>query len=359
MDYDHSATGIQGLDASKSHLASGCPITDADRQAVRERRQAMLANGYSPLRVHTPWSLSVAPNNRGKQPVGKAWTEGHSLKRLMRVTPLSANTGVVLGALVALDLDPNKRATAAEQLQFSLDILRFLHGIRPELRTAPLRLRSPGSVLALLHADRPMTKIVVAGERGKVELLAEGQQCLVHGWHPLSYAGTLVKWEWINDRSPWTVPVGELPVVSAADLTTLMDRIRASGVLGAPVARGATTTTIVGRRGRASAYPATERLNELFRQHNGFVRPAVRELITEVGKAGEGRHDAVVAVCGRLVHQDWPYQEAVDWLTPLVNEHFQDGDWTEEIERALSHALGKEKARLSKVKSIVWRNSNI
>jgi hypothetical protein len=66
----------------------------------------------------------------------------------------------------------------------------------------------------------------------------------------------------------------------------------------------------------------------------------------------------LIAVCGRLVYQDWPHQHAIDWLTPIVNEHFHDGDWTCEIERALSHARGREKSRLSKVKTVVWSNSN-
>jgi hypothetical protein len=347
---------------SQPLLDTGCPITGADLQAVREIRQAMLANGHRPLAAHSPWSLSVAPNNRGKQPVGKEWQLGHSVKRLGKVTPISANTGLLLGgpdALVALDIDPNKKATAAEQWDYSVDILRLLHSIRPELRTAPLRLRSPGSALLLARADRPMTKVVVAGERGKIELLGEGQHFVCHGWHPRSLGGSPVLWEWYRDRAPWTVPVDELPTIPAEELAALMDRIGGSGVLGPPVARVANTTAVVGRRGRAAAYPATGRLNELLVHHNDLVKPAVRELVEEVGKAGEGRHDAIVAVAGRLAYQDWPHQHAVDWLTPIVNEHFQDGDWTEEIERALAHAQGREKARLAKVKTVVWRNSNV
>jgi hypothetical protein len=371
--YGVTATETQDLNPGilVQGLGEACPITPADLQAVRARRMAMKANSYDPLAAHTPWSPFVEPENRGKQPltevidgVKKSWRDGHSEKRLRRVTPISANTGLILGgasALVALDIDPNKKVPAAEQQQFSLAMLRLLFEIRPELRAAPLRLRCPGSALFLLRADRVMTKIKVAGERGAVELLGEGQQFLVDGWHLLSLlAGLPIKWEWYRDRAPWSVPVAELPVLPAEALAAMMDRIRASGLLGPPVARPTTTTPIIAGRGRLGAkFPATERLNELFRQHAGLVKPAVRELIEEVGKAGEGRHDALVAICGRIVFQGWPHQQAVDWLVPIVNEHFQDGDWTDEVERALNHARNRTNAQLAKEKSIVWSNSNV
>jgi hypothetical protein len=283
VDSNASSATPQALD-TKPLLDADCPITVANLQAVRELRQAMLDKGYPPLAVHPPWSPFVGPQGRGKQPLTEvingekqSWRRGHSLDRLTRVTRFSANTGLLLGgtaALVALDIDPSKKSPAAEQQHFTLDLLRLLLSdwLRSQLRIALLRLRAPGSALLLLRADRSMTKTVVAGERGKVELLGEGQQFVCHGWHPLSLGGPPVCWTWHNDRSPRTVPVAELPVVSVEDLTALMNRIGASGIFGPPVVRAVNTTTVV-RRGRASAYPATSRLDELFRQHNSLVNP--------------------------------------------------------------------------------------
>jgi hypothetical protein len=119
----------------------------------------------------------------------------------------------------------------------------------------------------------------------------------------------------------------------------LIRRIRAQPQVCDPLASGArrtTTTIVVAGRRRMSPYPATDRLSELLKQHNELVIPAVKELIEEVGKAGHGRHDALVVIAGRLVQLRWPYQQAVDWLTPTINESFNDGDWSCEIEAALN-----------------------
>jgi hypothetical protein len=127
----------------------------------------------------------------------------------------------------------------------------------------------------------------------------------------------------------------------------------------APVARATTTTTIVGRR-RPAAYSATGRLNELIAEHDGLVKPAVRKLIEEIGAAGCDRHNSIVAACGRLIQLRWPEKQALEFLAPLVNQHFQDGDWTGEVERATEHARRRENERLGKIKSIVWEhNANV
>ena len=348
-------------------LVDGCPITPADRDEVRCKRQAMSAGGYVPLAVHTPWSRACPHEAAGKMPVTevvdgerRSWTRGHSPKRLLDVTALSANTGTRLGGAhspIALDLDPAKSASPAEQSAYTTDVLCLLRAdpAWQQLRKAPMRLREPASLLLLLRANEPITKLRCEGERGAVELLGEGQQCLVDGWHPRSLAGAPVRWTWRRGRAPWTVPVADLPVIPAMVLTMLMERIKASGVLGAP--RSRRTTAPASRPGcaRATAYSATERLRALFDKHDDLVRPAVRELIAQIGEEGAGRHDAIVAICGRIVLQRWADQQALDFLLPLINESFGDGDWTREIEAAMAHARRRDNERLGKLRSATWR----
>ena len=134
----------------------------------------------------------------------------------------------------------------------------------------------------MARADRSMSKFKAAGMRSAVEMLCHGQQCAVDGVHPSSTPAQPRHWNWLRG-APWSVPAADLPVIPADGIEALMmHRIGASGVLGAPVARPATTTTVVDRPGRQSAYPATARLNTLFELHNGLIRPAVRALIEEV-----------------------------------------------------------------------------
>jgi hypothetical protein len=100
---------------------------------------------------------------------------------------------------------------------------------------------------------------------------------------------------------------------------------------------------------------ATERLRTMFERFNGLVKPAVRELVREIGAEGSGRHDAVVAIAGRLVLQRWTVEQAVSFLAPIVNDAFGEGDWTGEIVAALAHARRREAERLSGMKGVRWK----
>ena len=114
-------------------LRAGCPITKQDLKEVRLKRQAMVRLGYRAIAVHTPWSLAVEPAGAGRQPLTEVvngqrqpWTRGHTSNRLMRAAPVSANTGLLLGgdtALVALNLDPPKDASDADQQSFMTGVL--------------------------------------------------------------------------------------------------------------------------------------------------------------------------------------------------------------------------------------------
>ena len=200
-----------------------------------------------------------------------------------------------------------------------------------------------------------MTKIKVAGAKGALELLADGQQIAVHKYHPLSRHGVPVCWRWHQGRAPWTDggAVDDLPIIPVGDFVALMEQAERSGLLGAPVARPTTTTTVVSNR-HSAAYPATWRLHELFEKHDGRVRPAVRELVEDIGAAGSGRHDTIVAACGRLVFQKWTDAQAIGFLLPIVNEAFGEGCWLGEIQAALDHARRRDAARLQAMRGTTW-----
>jgi hypothetical protein len=59
---------------------------------------------------------------------------------------------------------------------------------------------------------------VVAGSKGKVEVLGLGQQAVVHGLHP---SGAAIIW--LDERGPDTVRHGELPTVSEDQLSELFN----------------------------------------------------------------------------------------------------------------------------------------
>jgi hypothetical protein len=352
-------------------LRPTAPITKADVRRAREIRLAMIANGYSPLSVSSPPNPYVPAHVAGKKPSveyvdgkPKSWAEGHSFARLMKVSPMSTNTGLLLGGeqhLVAIDIDPAKIAASDERKEFAGNVLRLLLGgeLGPVFTRAPARSRFPGSVLLLLRADTEIRKLRIEGQCGAVELLSQGQQVVVDGLHPSSTVDNAVRWTWRDGRAPWTLAIGDLPVIPSGEIERLLEAISAAGVLGPPIAAsdrnvvpGRDSSPIATRRGRA--YPAAVRLRQLLNEHEGRVLPAIRQLVEKVGAAGTGRHDTVVAICGRLVARGWDAARAVDFLVPLLNQHFLEGDWTEEVERAFKHAEKRHADNLCKCGSTKW-----
>jgi hypothetical protein len=353
-------------------LRPSAPITEADCRRAREIRLAMIANGYSPLSVSSPANPYVAAHVAGKKPsveyadgVAKSWTAGHSQERLMSVSPMSSNTGLLLGGehdLVAIDIDPAKNAGVDARRIFARSVLEIIRDslFAEELLIHALGRKRDGASLALLfRTDEALPKQRVSGERGGVEALAQGQQIVVDGLHPSSTVDNPVRWTWRDDRAPWTVAIGDLPVIPGGEIERLLEAISVSGILGPPIAarnrncalgRGSSTA----RTSRGTAYPATVRLRQLLNEHEGRVLPSVRQLVEEVGAVGTGRHDAVVAICGRLVDLGWDEAWAVDFLVPLLNQHFLEGDWTEEVERAFKHAEKRHADNLCKCGSTRW-----
>jgi hypothetical protein len=149
-------------------------------------------------------------------------------------------------------------------------------------------------------------------------------------------------------------------IIEVNDVTYTVAELRRRAEQVAPVtSHGGTTrvrkTTTANTKRRTGPYDATTRLHVLFERYNGLVVPATRELIRQVGAEGCGRHDAVVAVCGRLVFQTWSDERAIEFLVPLVNDAFGEGDWTDEVLDALRHARRRAQERVGSVRTAIWR----
>jgi hypothetical protein len=338
------------------------------------------------IAVHTPYSLkavdpTTGQDGRGKKPgsepvldpngnkvIGSDGTPvftnwrvaGHSAWFLNRATHPLGNTGLVLGGqnfLIAVDIDSNKKASPIEREAFAVDAFHELVGgvLGPAIRQGLIRLRFPGSLAVVMRSDGPMTKQKVMGQRGAVEILAEGQHLVVHGDHPdVAEHGQARNWHWRRNRTPWNAPISQYPIVLVADIEAALDQLKRSGVLGVPITPPSARGGHASSNPRSTRYPATDRLNELFQRHNGLVKPAVRELID--GTVEGERHDTIVAVCGRLVFQNWAEERVHDLLIPAINANpqFVDFNAIEEITKAFNHARGKDLARAAKARGGQW-----
>ncbi|NDG50641.1 MAG: hypothetical protein EBY30_16800 [Rhodospirillales bacterium] len=203
-------------------LLPGCPITQTDLDRVAGLRAAAIANGWPLVRVHSPWSAKA--KKPGKQPVGAEWQRGHDRAALLKVSAVSANTGVITSGLRVFDFDRMNKETAAAVFDMLVNKI-------PALRDAPVRTR-PGStslmVIARSTEATPPGKANVSGELGLLEVLGDGQQFVADGWHPEGG-----QWRWFNDRSPWSMAASSLPVIPESEVLAALEAIGASGVLGA------------------------------------------------------------------------------------------------------------------------------
>jgi hypothetical protein len=320
-------------------------LTDVDTRRVRTlRRRPALANGYHLLVINSPWSLACPPHARGKAPLGKEWQKGHRVERLLG-KPTSeddkawakagANTGVLLGfgdvPVQAIDIDVEDAAAIAGILDLAGRHLPAGAIIRTRENTARLAM--------LFRCEPGALKEKVQAERGAVERLAQGQQLVVHGWHP---SGVPLLWR--DGRAPWTVPAAELPLATEAQIGTFMTDLAATGVLGAKVDH---TTARRSPGGVGFSGDTAAELREALAAHHGQLLPAITALIRDVGARGPGiRHDILVSIAGYLVRRRWPASSIKEYLLPLVNEHFKDGDWTKEVDDAVSHAEKRQREQL-------------
>lgn len=155
------------------------------------------------------------PKVAGKAPIGKNWGD------LARQDPPDCitrppvahalNTGILTDGLRAIDIDVDDPEIAARCR--SLVVQAF--------GEAPIRMRRNSSRCLILYraATGAPSKVVVAGTRGKVEVLGKGQQFVAFGRHP-----TGADLEWFPD-APGEETADALPAIAEDALFDVLDQL--------------------------------------------------------------------------------------------------------------------------------------
>jgi hypothetical protein len=150
------------------------------------------------------------------------WQHGDKADLLLNVRQEALNTGLLLGGLRCVDCD-------VDDPQVADQIVAAVLGLLPEGALIRRRANSPRVAMLYRAAEGQPGKRVIAGSKGKVEVLGLGQQAVVHGLHPSGAAIT-----WLDERGPDTVRHGEIPAVSEDQLSELFNAC--APLLGAKLA---------------------------------------------------------------------------------------------------------------------------
>ncbi|WP_439604296.1 bifunctional DNA primase/polymerase [Shinella sp.] len=164
-----------------------------------ETRLALFANGYSPVLA------------RGKVSDVTGWrTPVQSEQEITELTYANtayANTGLLCGTLVAVDIDAPD-AEAAEDL---LALAESLPGYQQALKRVG---KAPKICLFFRTAEartkRSTAVYIVRGAKCQIEVMGDGQQVLGFGIHP----DTGKPYEWLG-ASPLDTPFSDLPEIDA------------------------------------------------------------------------------------------------------------------------------------------------
>jgi hypothetical protein len=311
--------------------------SDMTRFATRYATVALrlVDHGWTPVPLHPDtkipsrraWPLrTLLSRERLRQEVLRELSWGGGADRS------GAACGIVLPSnVVAIDCDLTD-ATANATTR------RILHETLGAPRVA--RIGDPRKWLALYGAAQP----VVSRKFGGIELFCGSGQIAAYGVHQKTRQPYL--WSEIH---PLNTRPEQLPRVEAEQVDAFIAALIAANVL-----QRASPSSSQRGNGHAGGRPAfapsgrfvaTERLHALTAECDGRVRPAIERLIREVGEAGCGRHDTIVAVAGVLVKCSWFNSQIRNFLVPLVNTSFRDGDWSREVELAVAHARNRTRLR--------------
>ncbi|PII38704.1 hypothetical protein T190_17225 [Sinorhizobium meliloti CCBAU 01290] len=166
--------------------------------SVEDLRLILFESGYFPVLA------------RGKVSDVAGWrTPVSSREEIVALTvanPTYQNTGVLCGALVALDIDALDSDTAAALLAMAEEI--------PGADKALRRIGKAPKITLLFRAAEVRKKVstpafMVNGLKNQVEVMGDGQQIIVFGEHPETGGA----YQWIGP-SPLDVPLAELPEIT-------------------------------------------------------------------------------------------------------------------------------------------------
>ncbi|MCB4767842.1 bifunctional DNA primase/polymerase [Ancylobacter sp. Lp-2] len=184
-------------------------------------RHALIDNGYTAVPVE------------GKSPHGtKRWQklkpDHRQVDGLIRHAPQATNTGILAGAVVAIDVDVPDVDTAARLGAMVRELPGGNHAL--------CRIGKAPKALYLFRADAPREKISTAkyrigGHVCQVEVLGAGQQFVAFGIHPDT--GKPYEWE---AASPLEVALDDLPMIDGATVDGFLAEAEAVlAAVGEPV----------------------------------------------------------------------------------------------------------------------------
>jgi hypothetical protein len=319
---------------------TGIPVHYADTAP------AALANGWAPVPLH---AQTKVPNRKG-WPQRILMSPERLRCEVMRELSWRGDAdrrGCACGIVVPsdvlfVDVDIIDAETNAKVRAIIGATLKMT---QPELRMARIG-RSPKFLMGF--GVTPGT--VRSRKLGGVELFCGSGQIAAFGVHEKT--GQPYAW---GPRSPLNTRPEELAQVTAGQVEAFVAACVREGVLTPPDALPGAAKGVSGSGGAhgpngvqdslRTPYAATLRLRALYARHDRRIKPAVTALIGEVGRTGHDRHDALVAVCGSLVHHRWLNDQINEFVVPLINTAFGDGDWSVEVDRAIAHARNRDTAR--------------
>jgi P4 family phage/plasmid primase-like protien len=164
----------------------------------------------------TPASLGKVPGRKlsSGRWAGFAWrTHTTTLADVQAWETDAANIGLRAGRFPGLDIDSLDEGVASEVEKLALRLLG----------DAPVRVGKPPKRLLMYRTDEPFTRMRLLLEDGQktihlIELLADGQQYLVHGIHP----GTMRPYEWSVPELPAAT---DLTPITREQVATLFDEV--------------------------------------------------------------------------------------------------------------------------------------
>ena len=300
---------------------------------IRDRRLAMLDGGWQPIAVHAPWSpYAHSPGKQpvkrwGETPAEKDWRRGHCAAQLAHVTEISSNTGILCDGLRVfdLDIDDSEIGAAAEAI------------LVPFLPAGGLVRQRQGSprIATILRAEGRPGKLIVAGERGKVEVLGVGQQVLVHGAHPSGGC-------WFFDGpAPWDVPLADLPTISERSSRRRCRRLLRRDCLALAVANRRAGG---GGQGFRPIWNGSEvaALRGYIVASGGSIGKGAAAFLAD---AVEGhRHNSLVSTAGLLIERGWPADRARTLMLDAASA-WDGTNWPYDVDKAVAHALANQSKR--------------
>lgn len=195
---------------------------------LADLRHALIDGGYTPVPVE------------GKSPQAtRGWqklTPDHKqVDGLIRHAPQATNTGILTGAVVAIDIDVPDTDIAARLGQ----MVRSLPGGERAL----YRIGKAPKALYVFRTETPQGKRAtgkyrIGGAVCQIEVLGKGQQFVAFGTHP----DTLQPYLW-EDASPLDLPLADLPAIDAATVDAfLADAEAVLAAAGEPIKKAVAPT---------------------------------------------------------------------------------------------------------------------